>query len=129
MNNNVGSQNDGSSSPNQNDGGNVNANNMNNGNGSNGNPGNPVITAADIPLALKARYFGSGLVVGVFVSPLVQKALGKITAGSLFEKGSDIVSKARDALRGFDDKEDSHDHAGHDHAHAKPAAPKPPSNA
>lgn len=91
----------------------MNNNNGNNDGGSNnGNNNNRVITGADVPLMLKARYFGSGVVVGAIVSPLLRRTLSKIQpkfdsildnltgqAEGLVEKGSDLVAKAREVLK------------------------------
>lgn len=88
-------------------------NNNNNGNNDGSNNGNNrTITGADIPLMLKARYFGSGVVVGAIVSPLLRKALTKVQpkfdsildnltgqAEGLVEKGTDFVAKAREVLK------------------------------
>ncbi len=102
----------------------------------NGMPLNRPITASDIPMALKARYFGSGLVVGVFVSPLVRKGLAIVQpkldtlmdsltgkAEGLVEKSSDLVAKAKEALRKMEATNVVDDHAGHDHAPGEHTAP------
>lgn len=74
---------------------NTNNANVNNPN----NPGRP-ITGADIPLMLKARYFGSGLVVGVFLSEPVKGLVSKLTkqVEGFTEKGSEILSQAKNAI-------------------------------
>ena len=118
-----------------------NGNPPNNG-GSNYNGGNynkPPVTAADIPLLLKARYFGSGMVVGVFISPAVRNLVGRFQpkldslmdtltgqAEGLFEKGSDIMAKAKDAVRKMDREESiEHKHDG-DHGHSHSHGPRKP---
>ena len=118
--------------PNNNNGGNGGYDaSQNNNNNTNPNPSR-VITAADIPLALKARYFGSGMVVGVFVSPLVKKAMAKVQprldgildaltgqAEGFVEKSSDLVAKAKDILRRDEETGKTKEtHEGeHEHTH------------
>lgn len=77
------------------------------------NPNNQTntITAADVPLTLKARYFGSGVAVGVLIAPFVKNAVAKVQpmvgelletltgqAEGLVEKSSDLMAVVRDAM-------------------------------
>jgi len=102
---------------------------MNNTNGTNGNGNNQQVTSSDIPLMLKARYFGSGVVVGAIISPMVKRVLAKAQpkldslmdaltgqAEGIVEKGSDLVAKAKDILAQSEtavakaDAEEEHEH-------------------
>jgi len=108
--------------------------------------GKRLVTSADIPMSLKARYIGTGFVMGVISGPTIHKTVARIAprfselldkltghAESVVETGADMLAQARDLLRKdgsakSDAKTDvkfkkvskpkakAHDHA-HDHDH------------
>lgn len=95
-------------------------------NPTNGNTNDNAVTSADIPMMLKARYFGSGLVVGVMIAPLVKGLVAKLQpkldslvegvtgqAEGIVEKGNDFMAKAKSILKREElDEVLDHKHSG-----------------
>ena len=95
---------------------------MNNNTNADASAAQPAVTAADLPLTLKAKYFGSGMVVGVLVAPVVQRALSMLPKMQEMLEGlggEGLVDKAKSMLNndGASEAEAGYDH-GHSHAGA-----------